>query len=301
MKLRPIAIVFLAVACCTLKADAEDKKVFSGPQVGEKLPPLKVRGVFGDDAGKVLDFARLAGDKPAVLIFMHKLTRPSAAVARTLLNYAGNKKPAELFAGMVYLTGDVTEAEKRLKRAQRALTTSKTARVGVSPDGVEGPGAYGLNRNMELTILVANKGKVTANFPLVQPSVQADVLKVVKEIVKLTGDKMPKLTELFKDQYARKKKRAGKKNRRKKGPQRDEVVTGHIRSFIQRDATPADVDKIAKQIEDRVKKQPKAAADVAFYAGVILRSDYGTKRAQEIAKKWQKQYKTADAKRRKGS
>jgi transcriptional regulator NrdR family protein len=106
---------------------------------------------------------------------------------------------------------------------------------------------------------------------------------------------MPKLEDLFKDQYAR-----GKKKRRgKKGPQRDAVVTGHIRSFIQRDAKPEDVDKIAKQIEDRVKKQPKAAADVAFFAGVVLRQGYGTKRAQEIAKRWVKQYKPADKKPKK--
>lgn len=274
-------------------AGAEDKPVYSGPQAGEKLPPLKVKGVFGDEAGKEFDIVKLAGGKPAVIIFMHKLTRPSFAVTRTLLKYAAGSKSGKLFGGMVFLTGDVTKAEQRLKRTQRYFTTSKNARVAISPDGAEGPGAYGLNRNMTLTILVANKGKVTANFPLVQPSVQADVLKVVKEVVKLTGDKMPKLSDLFRDRYARKKKRRGK------GPQRDAVVTGHIRSFIQRDAKPDEIDKIAKQIEERVKKQPKAAADVAFYAGVILRQGYGTKRAQEIAKRWVKQYKPADKKRKK--
>jgi hypothetical protein len=292
-------IAVLASVSFALQADAQDKKVFSGPQVGEKLPSLKVHGVFGDEAGKEFDFVKLADGKPTVIVFMHKLTRPSFAVTRTLLNYAGKRKPGELFGGMVLLTADVTAAEKRLKAIQKYFTAAKNTRVAISPDGAEGPGAYGLNRNMTLTILVASKGKVTANFPLVQPSVQADVLKVAKEIVKLTGDKMPQLAELFKDQYARKKKRTGKKNRRKKGPPRDAVVMGHIREFIQSDATPAEVDKIAKQIEDRVKKQPKAAADVAFYAGVIVSRGYGTKRAQEIAKKWQKQYKTADTKRKK--
>ena len=42
--------------------------------------------------------------------------------------------------------------------------------VGVSVDGLEGPGSYGLNRNVTLTVLVGKAGRVRANFALVQPS-----------------------------------------------------------------------------------------------------------------------------------
>ena len=41
-----VVLVFAGVAAT---AHAEDKKIFSGPQVGEKLPPLKVKGVYGKD------------------------------------------------------------------------------------------------------------------------------------------------------------------------------------------------------------------------------------------------------------
>ena len=53
------------------------------------------------------------------------------------------------------------------------------------------PGAYGLNRNVTLTILVGKDNRVTANFALVQPSLQADVPKVLGEVVKLIGGKVP--------------------------------------------------------------------------------------------------------------
>jgi len=54
------------------------------------------------------------------------------------------------------------------------------APTGISPDGEEGPGSYGLNRKMTLTILVANKGKVTANFALVQ--------RTLREVAVLLGN-----------------------------------------------------------------------------------------------------------------
>ena len=45
-----LAAVF-ALLTPTIAQDKKDK-VFSGPQVGEKLPGFKVKGVFGDAAGK---------------------------------------------------------------------------------------------------------------------------------------------------------------------------------------------------------------------------------------------------------
>ena len=66
-------------------------------------------------------------------------------------------------------TDDKAKAEEYLTRARQSLNF--IAPVGISVDGGEGPGAYGLNRNVELTILIANQNQVTANFAIVQPSV----------------------------------------------------------------------------------------------------------------------------------
>ena len=41
--------------------------------------------------------------------------------------------------------------------------------VGISPDGREGPGNYGLNRNVAQTIIIAKDGKVLHNFAFTQP------------------------------------------------------------------------------------------------------------------------------------
>ena len=44
------------------------------------------------------------------------------------------------------------------------------------------PGAYGLNRNVAVTVLVATDRVVSANFALVQPSLEVDAPKIFKSI-----------------------------------------------------------------------------------------------------------------------
>jgi hypothetical protein len=172
---------------------AADEPVFSGPQPGEKLPELELVGVFDDDAGQPLDFVGRAKDGPLLLIFMHQVTRPSAALTRALSRYARRRADYGLTCGIVWLTADRTQAEEYLKRARGSLDLKSP--VGISTDGVEGPGAYGLNRNVGLTVLVADKGQVTANFALVQPAL-TDAPAILAEVVKLIGGDAPTLEQL---------------------------------------------------------------------------------------------------------
>ncbi|MGN6544238.1 MAG: hypothetical protein ACTHK7_04260, partial [Aureliella sp.] len=171
-----------------------DEPIFSGPQPGEPLPGLTVRGVFDDAAGKEFDFVARAAGKPIVLIFIHDATRPSIAMTRVLSAYTLTRAKDGLATGIVWLDDDPTAAENTLKRIRHALTPG--APIGISLDGREGPGSYGLNRNVMLTILVAKENKVTANFALVQPSIQADLPKILKAIVDAAGGTAPKLEEL---------------------------------------------------------------------------------------------------------
>ena len=53
--------------------------------------------------------------------------------------------------------------------------------MGISVDGKEGPGAYGLNRKVTITILVVKDNKVHANFAILSPN-KADFPKVKKAI-----------------------------------------------------------------------------------------------------------------------
>src|SRR5215471_10555860 len=157
--MRPVVMCLVLLGLASV-ARAEDP--VSGPQVGEKLTSFKVRGVFDPDAGKDLDFVAMAKEKPIVLVFVHDVNRQSISMVRVLTAYTKSRAKDGVTTGVVWLSDDATEAENTIKKIKHALTEGVP--VGVSPDGREGPGKYGLNRKVTLTILVGNKDKVTANF-----------------------------------------------------------------------------------------------------------------------------------------
>jgi hypothetical protein len=260
-----------------------DDGVFSGPQVGEKLPGFKVRGILDGDAGKELDFVTQADGKPIVLIFVHEANRPSISMTRILSAYTVSRAKDGLVTGVVWLDDDPTAAENNVKRMKHALTPE--AQLGVSLDGREGPGSYGLNRKVILTILVGKAGTVTANFALVQPSIQADLPKILEQVVKLVGGPVPKLEDLPQvAEMARKPEMA----------RQDEKLRELLRPVIRLNAAVEDVDKAAADVEAYVEKQSDARAEVGRIANTIVDSgklaNYGTPRAQEYLKKWAKAY-----------
>lgn len=281
-------------------ANAADEPVFSGPQPGEKMTSFKVLGVYDNDAGKELDFVKLAEGKPTLLIFVHKLTRPGAALMRTLTSYAASQKATRGY--LVWLDDDRAKAEAYLTRARNSLQFKVP--VGVSVNGGEGPGAYGLNRNVELTILVANANKVTANFALVQPSV-TDAPKIAAALAKLIDAKPPTQDELTKLAYPKGNMRRnapakpadnqnGKPNNDRAKPSPVDPALGSLlRGMIQKDATPAQVAKAAADVEKYVGDDAAKRATVLRISGVIVERKYGTEAAQKQASKWREKYAVA--------
>jgi hypothetical protein len=93
---------------------------------------------------------------------------------------------------IVFLFGDRVAGEERIKAAAGSLKLQ--SRVGLSLDGAEGPGNYGLNKECMMTILAAKENTVTANFALVQPGI-ADAPKVIAALAKVCGDENPPTVE----------------------------------------------------------------------------------------------------------
>lgn len=212
-----LSLIVCCLGCCALsalpQASSADTPVFSGPQVGEKLPPMKAAGAIGDLADKTFDPVEMADGKPTLLIFLHQKTRPAFGLIRAITDYAVTRQDKGLQTSMIYLDNDKTEAVKWLAQIQRML--NKKATYGVSVDGVEGPGAYGLNRNVQVTILVADEGKVTANFAIVSPQLQADGPAILKAIVEVTGGgEVPTIESLTEGSRMMMRRRQGQNERR---------------------------------------------------------------------------------------
>ena len=193
-----LTVFFMAAAClvtCAAAGRAADEAVkeFSGPQAGEKVTPFVVRAIVGERAGDEIDLIKDADGKPLVLFFLHEVTRPSAGLARLVLNYAASRKADGLHAGLVLLSADATSTEDWAKRAANALPSGVP--IGIYKDGAEGPGAYGLNRKVAVTVLVAKQNQVTATFALIQPSIAADAPRIAKAIAEALGDAAPPTLE----------------------------------------------------------------------------------------------------------
>lgn len=169
--------------------------VFSGPQVGEVIAPLEVQLLVGESAGKKQQLAADAGEKPLLIIFVHEVNRPAIGLARVLINYAETRQADGLDAALVFLSADRTFTEDWAKRASGVLPN--TAPTGVSLDGIEGPGAWGLNRNVQVTIVLANKKAVVGNWALVQPGLATDAPPVLAAICKQIGGEPPALEKLL--------------------------------------------------------------------------------------------------------
>jgi hypothetical protein len=189
----PLAIAG-CLACLSSPGRAQEPaKEFSGPQVGEKVTPFVIRGVVGERASEDIDLIKNAAGKPLVLFFVHEVTRPSVGLARLILDYASSRKVDGLHAGLVLLSADATASEAWAKRAAGALP--RGVPVGISANGAEGPGAYGLNRKVAVTVIIAKDNQVTANFALVQPSIAADAPQIAKAIAEVLGDQQPPTLE----------------------------------------------------------------------------------------------------------
>jgi len=266
---------------------AEEEAVFSGPQVGEKLPPLVAQGVFGDDADKDIEIVGKETQDATLLIFFHKRTRPAFGLTNAIMKYAATRKG--LNNTVVFLTEDTTEATQWVRRVRRNIPEDIT--YVVSGDGIEGPGSYGLNRNVTVTLLVAKAGKVTANFALVQPSLQADAPKILKAIVDASGGgKVPTVAEIAGPRYTPTTDRPKPNTRGNNDPK----LGGLLRAVIQKDASDEQVKEAAEKVEEYVKTSENGRRELGRITNTIVKSDklpnYGTEAARVYLKKWAKEF-----------
>ncbi len=264
-----------------------DEPVFSGPQVGESLVPFQVLAVGGPQAGTKIDPIARAEGKPTLLVFVHKLTRPGVSLARGLTSYAAAQEGVA--TGIIWLDDDQAAAEDYLKRAWNSLNFA--APVGISVDGGEGPGAYGLNRNVELTILVAKSNEVTANFALVQPSV-TEAPKIAGELAKLINQPAPTSEQLAKfvsprgGDMQRPMQRADSGERGSADRGETDLRT-LMRGLISSQDKEENLAAAVKAIETWVGEKPDRKAQLQRMAGAVLERGLGSEKVQAQLKQWQ--------------
>jgi hypothetical protein len=184
--------------------------------------------------------------------------------------------------------------------------------AGISIDGKEGPGAYGLNKDVTLTVLVAKDDKVLANWAIISPNetdfppiqaaldlatapaldtpdaMRAEILRLRAEIQALRAE-----VEALKQAGGRAGAMEKQRGERMEEPKRplpgrspeDPQLTGLLRRLIRRDAEPSDIDAAVKEIEALVEGKEALREELS---GSIERIDavgYGTDYSKEARRK----------------
>jgi hypothetical protein len=299
----------LAFAALVLAAAAQDDK-FSGPQKGEKTAAFKV---FDVGSRSEMDYVDQAKGAPMLIVFIHELSRPGAALMRALDEVGQIKQVRGLRACFVSLTEDRDGAERHLPQVVKALNLR--CPIGISLDGKEGPGAYGLNREVMLTILVARDNKVTANFAIVSPNetdaprIKAAVDEILKkpaeppsgtpeelkaEILRLREEVMTLKEELAALKLRPPSADPGGRRRMEpppgEKPKEDETLVNHCRRLIQPRAGQEQLDAAVKDIEAYIGESAELKKQYAAILTRVLDLKYGNELGQAAMRKQLEKY-----------
>jgi hypothetical protein len=153
--------------------------VFSGPQIGEKVPGFRVLDVQSTREDREFDPAREAKDDPTLYLFF---APPNRVIARAIATVDAIHREAKEHGLRVYVVGllpDRLDGDQRLREVWGSLRPSFPALLSV--DGLEGPGAWGLNKRCQATFVIAKGGRVTFNLASLGPS--EDEFERVREAV----------------------------------------------------------------------------------------------------------------------
>lgn len=302
---RLFLVVFLGFASNLPAAEA----VFSGPQPGEKTTPFKVLAIAGQNPGQERDPIGENAGRPLALVFIHGLERSLVPLLRTVDQY-GSLRTNRLKTELVFLAPDRLAGEQRVKAAARSLQLQAT--VGLSLDGAEGPGNYGLNKECLMTIVAASENKVAANFALVQPGI-ADAPKVIEALARLCGDtNPPTIEELSKGRPASARDpdgtmRAGTQRPAANKGANQEKFPGEVptdprlnalmRQLIRPTNDVATVDKLLADLSAHIKDNPDLIRQTSNGWTRILHfgDHYGTEYARKKAQEFLQSTKSAPA------
>jgi hypothetical protein len=157
---------------------AADPAVRSGVPVGRRPGPYSFLLATGPQRGQQTCYICEQADKPTAVVFARTLT-PELGTLLAKLDVAAASR-SDGFKAWMTLLADAVDLDALAKWSQAAGL--KTVPVG-GYEGADGPPAYTLSRDADVTVLVFVKQKVTANVAVrrLTPEAVAEVVKAVGE------------------------------------------------------------------------------------------------------------------------
>lgn len=155
--------------------------VVSGPQPGQKPGPYTAIVSVGPQRGQLHCFICETADKPAVIVFARGLSDPLGKVLREIEKALGENKAADPRTWVTFLSDDQPGLDPKVIRWAQEQAI-RNVPLGVFED-LQGPPVYRLNKEADVTLLLAEKQKVVRNFAFRAGELtDARVQEVVKAI-----------------------------------------------------------------------------------------------------------------------
>jgi hypothetical protein len=288
--MRRLALIAAALVAIPTIYGADS--VFSGPQPGERTTSFKVIEINQGTEMKERDPIMENAGAPTALVFVHAVERSLVPLLRVVDQYGAERKDL-IKTEIVFLFGDRLQGEQRLRAVTASLKLH--SRTGLSPDGAEGPGNYGLNKECMMTILAAKGNVVSANFALVQPGI-ADARRVIDALAKVCGDtNPPSMARLSAGPGGGMRRGEGKNESAAAGKDKfpgavptDEKLNSLLRRFIRPDNDPAKVDEILVSVQKHIQGNPELTRQaIEGWIRILHFGDrYGTEYSRKVGREF---------------
>ncbi|MEM7558238.1 MAG: hypothetical protein AAF394_03880, partial [Planctomycetota bacterium] len=189
------------------KVDATSEPLYSGLQPGEKVRAFEVLG-FIDGSSKELEIVNKK-NKTTVLCFIHRLSTDDRILYGLGLVDFYAKRHKDLTSHIVLLSDERAKIEKMLTNWSKTPLFSNSL-LSLSADGSEGPGYYGLNRSVAMTVMVINGDKVVKNLVFNAPN-NRDLESIMKAIATAVDAPEPALATIQQELLAERKREMEKR------------------------------------------------------------------------------------------
>ena len=157
----------------------------SGLEAGKRPGPYAAVIATGPQRGQSYCYICETGDRPAVIVFARTLSDPLGKLVRRLDKALAEHKKADLRGWVTLLHDDQSAFDPQVVKwgKKHAL---RNVSLAVFED-LDGPPAYKLTRDADVTVLLAVKQKVVQNFAFRAGELTdgriADVLKAIPTLI----------------------------------------------------------------------------------------------------------------------
>ncbi|MEM7478914.1 MAG: hypothetical protein AAF483_28360 [Planctomycetota bacterium] len=173
--------------------EVSSEKVFSGLQPGEKTRPFKVLH-FKKPGGEELEIVNKYDDSKTLICFIHRLSNDDRILYGLGLVDFYAKRHKDLSCHIVLLSDDRDKMERMLTPWTQGSLFSNSL-LSLSADGSEGPGYYGLNRDVAMTVVIAKRDTVVSNLVFNAPN-NRDLESIMKAIAIACNAPEPTLADV---------------------------------------------------------------------------------------------------------